>query len=154
MAKPLPQQPVDKATDIAAEMGLSYPEASKLAQRFISSVRDELNEKEEKAAVEIHVSSLDKKAGEIIIKFHGDRSSRTPDEVLKDVLERYDKDPDKWAIVKRMKNGRYVGKPKKRSEKKTSSRSKSKNKTSSEPDLDSLSPEQAEALLNKLTGNA
>jgi hypothetical protein len=53
-----------------------------------------------------------------------------------------------------MKNGRYVGKPKKRSEKKTSSRSKSKSKTSSEPDLDSLSPEQAEALLNKLTGNA
>jgi gas vesicle protein len=146
-----------KARQLAMNAGLSYEEATSAAKDFLSSI-DRYVEKQ-KASVEIKVHSLDKTAGEIVIRVH-ERSSRQPADILVDTLERYNKDPDKWAISGKIGNTvggytSYLAKPKKQPTKKKRSRSSSSSsratkKQSLEERFDQLPEEKKAEVLKKL----
>lgn len=137
---------------VLEEIGYPSFEAEEIAEDFITKHRREIADRD-KPDVKVRINSLDKRAGEIIITVY-ETSERAPDNILESVLERRDKDPEDWAVKRKLKetgsDGQtsYVAKPiRQKSSSSSSSKSSSKDLADEAEDMD---PEEAEKLLNEL----
>jgi len=149
-----------KATELAQTAGLSNDKAKLCAQKFIKAIKKHRDI--QRAEVERKVHSVDKTAGEIVIRMH-ETSSREVHEVLHDIVERYQKDPDKWTVATKIGNTSggytsYVCKPiseKPKKAKKSSSTGKTKKSRKSKDErtmeqLENLPKEELQEVIQQL----